>query len=109
MVAAKTTRRRTKRAASFTLAASITLEDTMTPQRQRDVEDFLIDSTKHLDRMKAQIKARHEELWDCVPSDEELQGLCWDIWRLTTFHIAAGNAVYGADADARDHAAVHSP
>jgi hypothetical protein len=43
------------------------------------LEDFLIDTYKHMDAMKEQIKARFEELEGAEPSPEELQRLCWDV------------------------------
>jgi hypothetical protein len=69
----------------------------MNQQDNRIVEDFLIENYKHLDTMKSQIKARFEELEGHEPLPAALQLLCWDIWRLTTFHVAAFNHVHGEE------------
>jgi hypothetical protein len=58
-------------------------------------EEFLIDTYKKLDTMKAQIKARYVELNGHEPSTEELARQCWDVWRLTTFHVQAIEYVAG--------------
>ena len=70
------------------------------PQEQQEVQEFLIETYKHLDRMKSQIKDRFEELEGREPSPEELQRQCWDVWRLTTFYAKASRQQRGEDDDA---------
>jgi hypothetical protein len=66
-------------------------------------EEFLIHAYKQMDLMKTQISARYHELHGHAPSVADLQRQCWDVWRLTTFYIAALRAEY-PDEEAPTHA-----
>jgi len=71
---------------------------------QQTIEEFVITAFKRFDTMKEQIKTRFEELEGKEPSSTELSALCWDIWRLTTFHLAAIRAEYGSEDETHGYA-----
>jgi hypothetical protein len=69
-----------------------------------DTDVFVIESYKQMDAMKAAIIARYEYLEGQRPSPGQVKRLCWDVWRLTTFHIDAWNACHKDDGQPSGHA-----
>jgi hypothetical protein len=54
-----------------------------------DTHQICLDMYKRLDLIKAQIRERYADIWGRDPSAEELAETCWEVWRLTTHHLAA--------------------
>lgn len=71
---------------------------------EQTVEEFCITSFKTMDTIKGQLKARYEELEGEEPSSSEMERLCFDFWRLTTFHVAAIHFENGDQEEAAEHA-----
>jgi hypothetical protein len=74
-----------------------------------EAEAFAVETYKKMDAMKAQIFARCQELTGQEPTEAYLQRLCWDIWRLTTFHISAWRGCCGEDGCDASHAPYTPP
>jgi hypothetical protein len=58
-------------------------------------EEFCINTYKRMDTIRAQLRARYTELEGEEPSSAELARLCFDFWRLATFHLEAIRFVRG--------------